>query len=120
MLIINCLYDPSTGTFGSIPDSVTVANGTPETIQVNLSLVSGAAGNIAFDDPPFTWGINGFPGTGLTPPNGGSTQETFSITSTEPNPTTFGFLINFIYTPPSGSQISGSGDPTIILDGTGG
>ena len=123
MPTINCLYDPSTGDFGSIPDSVTVPNGATETITINLSLVTSASGTIVFDNPPLTWGKEGPPpGTETTPSIGGTTQETIKETNSNSSKTdlTYGFLINFVYTSPTAVVVYGSGDPTIINDGTGG
>jgi len=123
MPTINCFYDPFTGVIGSIPDSCTVANGTTETIKVNLSLVPSALGTIVFDNPPLTWGSNGFPlGTTTVPPDGGSSQETITVPNSNSGTinVSYGFLINFVYTSPTGDNVIGAGDPTIINDGTGG
>jgi hypothetical protein len=122
MPTINCIYDPSTGILGSIPDSFTVSNGEKEIVTVNLSLVAGALGTIVFADPPLTWGDNGSPpGATIVPPAGGTSQAIVTETNSNSSPSdvSYGFLINFVYTSPTGEIVSGSGDPTIINDGTG-
>lgn len=120
MPTINSIYDPSTGILGSIPEICVVPNGERETITVTLSLVTGASGTIVFDNPPLSWGSNGSPGT-ILPADGGSSQEIITVINGNSSNIniSYGFLINFVYTSPTGEIVKGSGDPTIINDGTG-
>jgi hypothetical protein len=115
---IQVTYNPSTNTCTCSPSSVTIGKGNSGNIGVSLGLTSGATGSVAFGNPPINWGSGGAPtGATVAPPNGGGSQ----ITITDPNNSagTYSFAVNYVYTPTSGPQVSGTGDPTIINEGTG-
>lgn len=114
---INVTYNPTDKTLTCSQSSVTVTKGNSGLITVNLLLSSGSSGSIAFSNPPFNWTSGPPPGANVAPPNGGTSQEVI----TDPNSSkgSYTFTVNYTYTPTSGPSVSGTGDPTIVNEGTG-
>lgn len=116
---ITSTYNPTTNTITCSSSSVTVNQGNTGKITVNLQLTSGSSGSIAFQSNPVTWST--------TPPASFNVQTKSStqIFITAPNgnsgtnSVSYSFQINYSYTPTSGPVVNGTGDPTIVLEGTG-
>ena len=118
---ITSTYNPSTGTITCSTSSVTVGQGNTGKITVNLQLTSGSSGSIAFQGNPnqVTWSTT--PPASFNVTSTSSTQILITAPNGNSNPgsQSYSFQINYTYTPTSGPSTSGTGDPTIILDGTG-
>jgi hypothetical protein len=121
---ITSTYDPSTNTLTCNTTSVMVKKGNIGKVTLNLELKAGSPGSIAFQSDPLEWST---PPTTTTPPKSftvvrRSDTETF-ITAPNSGPPPveerYSFLINYIYTKPDATSVSGTSDPTIILEGTG-
>jgi type 1 fimbria pilin len=115
---IQVTYTPSSNTCTCSPSSVTFNKGNSGNVGVSIGLSSGATGSVVFGNPPINWGSGGAPtGASVNPSNGGGPR----ITITNPNSSagTYSFTVNYVYTPTSGPQVTGTGDPTIINEGTG-
>jgi len=116
---ITVTFNPSGNSLTCNPASVSVAKGNTGQLTVNLQLISGASGSIAFQSNPVTWST--------TPPASFNVQTKTStqIFITAPNNNTgsnaqsYSFQVNYAYTPVNGPVRNGTGDPTIILEGTG-
>lgn len=116
---ITSTYDPSTNSIACNPSSIRVGKSDTGKILVNLELATGSTGTITFQADPVQWST--------TPPVSFNVQSKSStqIQITAPNGNSsrheesFSFLVNYTYTPVSGDPVSQTGDPTIILEGTG-
>jgi hypothetical protein len=113
-------YDRSTRKLTCNPKVIHVPNGTTGSITVNLKLSTGATGSIVFGNPPFNWSSGPPTGTTVAPLTGGTAQEVITETNSNPTTKSYDFTVNYTYTPSGGSPVYGTGDPTIINDGTGG
>lgn len=112
--IITSTYDPSNDTITCEPGEVKVCHGKTGKITVRIQLENGQPGSISFPLSPINW-------TSPEPPPFPITE----IVITAPNlhehgGEKFPFEINYVYTPPGGDPVTKTGDPTIILEGTGG
>jgi hypothetical protein len=90
---------------------------------VKLQLASGSTGTIVFQRSPVNWTNGQPPNSVIAPPNGGTSQITVTVPNgnTDPTAESYPFTLNVTYTPPGGgSSVNKTGDPTIILEGTGG
>jgi len=120
---ITSTYNPANKQITCSTSSVTVSQGNTGKITVNLQLTSGSSGSIAFQSnpnqvtwsttPPASFNVTSTGGSGtqilITAPNGNSGK----------NDQSYSFQINYTYTPTSGPVVNGTGDPTIVLEGTG-
>lgn len=113
---VTSTYDPSKNEIACEPREVTVNKGNTGKVTVKLQVKAGQPGVISFKADPVKW---------TTPP-----PKDFLVTvseiliiapnsNTDPLPQKLSFEVNYVYTPPSGPVVSGTGDPTIILEGTG-
>lgn len=117
-LNITCNYDPTSGTLTCTPDTVTVDNTDTGDITVTLTATTGT---IVARSNPVTW-TDGEP-PGVTVSGGGTSTITIDETNDNDNAdsVSYPFNINYTYTPAGGGPpINGTGDPTIVNEGTGG
>ena len=116
---ITVTFNPNGNSLTCNPTSVSVNQGNTGQLTVNLQLVSGASGSIAFQTSPITWST--------TPPASFNVQTVSStrifITApngnSNPGSQSYSFQVNYTYTPVNGPVRTGTGDPSIILEGTG-
>jgi hypothetical protein len=116
---ITSTYNPSTGTITCSTSSVTIGQSNTGKITVNLQLSIGSSGSIAFQSNPVTWSTT--PPASFNVQTKSSTQIFITAPNGNSNPgsQSYSFQINYTYTPTSGPAQSGTGDPSIILEGTG-
>ena len=117
-LTLTATYDPSTQQLSCSASSFTVNKERTGRITVNLQ-VKGGTGTIKFKDgDPLDWET--LPPFWVSPV---SNTQVFIFAPNSPPPVadrSYDFQINYIYTPNGGTPVSGTGDPTIMLEGTGG
>lgn len=116
---VTSTYDPDTKTITCIsePSPIVIEHGNTGLITVRLQVKEGQPERISFQAAAVDW-------TEEPPPD--SLVTASEILITVPNlhehkeAEEFSFEVNYVYTPPDGPSESGTGDPTIILEGTGG
>ena len=119
---VTSTYDPETNelTCTSEPSPIQIQHGNIGKITVRLQLKEGQPGSISFPVNAIKWSSPTQPDFPIAP-----TTPITEIVITAPNlhahenPEEFPFEINFVYTSPDGKQVTDTGDPTIILEGTG-
>lgn len=116
---VTSTYDPDTKTMTCIsePSPIVIEHGNTGLITVRLQVKEGQSERISFQANAVDW---------TEDPPQDSLVTTSEILITVPNlhehkeAEEFSFEVNYVYTPPNGQPESGTGDPTIILEGTGG
>lgn len=116
---ITSTYDPSTNTItcASEPSPIKIKQGNTGLITVRLQLQEGQPERISFQADPVAWTASPPAGSLVTV---SEILITAPNTNTEPEDKEHPFEIKFVYTPPEGDPVIDTGDPTIILEGTGG
>jgi len=118
---ITVTFNPSGNSLTCNPASVAVAKGNTGQLTVNLQLISGASGSIAFQSNPVTWSTTPPASFNVqaNPNNSAQISITAPNNNTGPNAQSYSFQVSYTYTPVNGPVRTGTGDPTIILEGTG-
>ncbi len=116
---ITSTFTPPNGPITCSLGSLTVNKGNKGLVTVNLQLSAGGTGSIKIQSSPVTW--SPAPPASFNVVRKSDTQ----ILITAPNGTppakseSYHFQVNYTYTPPGGTPKNGTGDPTIVLEGTG-
>ena len=112
---ITSTYNPSTNTITCSSESILIKQGDIGKIKVQLQVEKDQPGTISFPFSPIEWATPDLPSDFtlseilITAPN----------SNEDPKDKPYPFTIKYVYTPPGGEPVSGTGDPTIILEGTG-